>query len=65
MADNPCNICEANSCDYCVLGVHSKGQCFNYNCMVNHGDCGCLLGLDDVCKASTCYIDEYQEGEST
>lgn len=62
-SDNPCNTCKADNCDYCILAVSSKGQCYNYDCMVNHGDCGCLLGMDDKCKASTCYVNEQEDEE--
>lgn len=61
MSDNPCNVCKAENCDYCILAINSRGQCHNYGCMVNHGDCGCLLGMDDRCKASTCYVNEQED----
>lgn len=61
---NPCDCCEAkeraSGCDNCVLyTIVSHGECYNDKCMVNY-ECGCLLGLDDICKASTCYEDDYR-----
>lgn len=59
---NPCDVCKrsgwASGCDGCVLDHSSTyGECGNDDCMCNY-ECGCLLGLDDVCKASTCYRDD-------
>lgn len=61
---NPCNCCEAkdkaSGCDNCVLNIIIyHGECQNNKCMLNY-ECGCLLSLDDVCKASTCYEDDYR-----
>jgi hypothetical protein len=61
---NPCDCCEAkeraSGCDNCVLHtIVTHGECYNDKCMVNH-ECECLLGLDDICKASTCYVDSYE-----
>ena len=55
--ENPCNICEKkDNCDGCILedlAWHS-GECANYDCML-HYDCGCIMSLDEKCKASTCF----------
>lgn len=57
---NPCDICEArdkstNGCTGCALDYSATyGMCDNEDCMCNY-ESGCLLGLDDVCKASTCF----------
>jgi hypothetical protein len=60
---NPCDVCEAKNkasgCDNCVLNIIiSHGECQNDKCFCNY-ECGCLLSLDDTCKASTCYQDDY------
>lgn len=58
---NPCDVCpNIENCEGCVLyGLvwSSVGECGNDDCFC-HYECGCLLDLDDVCKASTCYIEE-------
>lgn len=57
---NPCDVCQsARNCEGCVLGRawRKSGECANRECFCNY-DCGCLLGLDDSCKASTCYREE-------
>ena len=58
---NPCDVCKwsdlASGCYECALEHSSTGECGNDDCMCNY-ECGCLLGLDDVCKASTCYRDD-------
>ena len=56
---NPCDICKAkdkaSGCFGCALDYSSTyGECGNDDCMLNY-ECGCLMGFDDVCKASTCY----------
>ena len=38
----------------------SDGECHNDECFVNY-ECGCLLGFDGKCKASTCYEDDYRD----
>lgn len=56
--DNPCNICKSqDNCEGCVLDRLwcKRGECGNCQCFC-HYECGCLLGLDSVCKASDCYI---------
>lgn len=57
--ENPCNICEhLEHCEGCIfehMAWRSHGTCSNYDCMVNHSDCGCLLSLDSYCKASTVF----------
>lgn len=59
---NPCDCCErknkASGCSNCILDVHGIGTCENYECMLNY-DGGCLLGMDDECKCSTAYEDDY------
>ena len=63
--ENPCNICNSrDNCDGCVLDHtwDNSCECQNYDCMVYY-ECGCLLLLDEVCKASTCYKDEHEEDE--
>lgn len=62
---NPCEACKAkdkaSGCSNCVLNTgYSSGECYNDKCMVNY-ECGCLMGLDDTCKASTCYQDDYRD----
>lgn len=62
---NPCDCCEAkdkaSGCENCVLyTVITHDECQNDKCMLNY-ECGCLLGLNDVCKASTCYEDDYRD----
>ena len=55
--DNPCNICKSSgNCDGCILNDLSwhSGECYNYDCMLQY-ECGCLLSLNEVCKASTCF----------
>lgn len=58
---NPCNVCaaktHASECMGCALDHHSVGTCNNDRCFC-HYECGCLISLDDVCKASTCYVDD-------
>lgn len=55
--ENPCNVCTySNDCDGCILNdlFWHSGECYNYACFL-HYDCGCLLNLDEKCKASTCF----------
>lgn len=55
--ENPCNICShVSCCDGCIFYDKSfhTGECGNYLCFLNY-DCGCLMGMDDKCKASTCF----------
>ncbi len=64
---NPCNTCscvDKGDCQGCVLNrVWSRhGECGNTRCFCNY-ECGCLLSLDDVCKASDCYISEDDDVE--
>ena len=57
---NPCDVCKsARDCEGCALDRSWKktGECANLECFC-HYDCGCLLGLDGSCKASTCYKGE-------
>lgn len=59
---NPCDCCgaknKASGCYGCVLDIIiSSGECQNDKCFCNY-ECGCLLSLDDTCKASTCYEDD-------
>ena len=56
---NPFDCCETkdkeSGCDNCVLyTIVTHGECQNDKCFCNY-ECGCLLSLDDTCKASTCY----------
>lgn len=58
---NPCDVCKHyDNCEDCYLDRVwvNKGTCYNSDCFVNNSDCGCLLSLDDVCKASTAYREE-------
>lgn len=60
---NPCDCCpatqKASGCDCCVLHtITTSGECNNDKCFVNY-ECGCLLSLDNVCKASTAYEYDY------
>lgn len=59
--NNPCDVCrkkdKASECSGCVLDCHSINECGNDECML-HYECGCLIGIDDVCGASTCYEDD-------
>ena len=59
---NPCDTCErknwASGCDSCILDIHSTGECHNDKCFLNY-ECGCTLGLDDYCKASDAYRDDF------
>ncbi len=53
---NPCDVCpSSHNCEGCVLNRAwtKKGECANYECFCNY-ECGCLLSLDGVCRASTC-----------
>lgn len=64
---NPCDVCkyrDIGNCDGCVLYIiYSTGECYNDDCFVNY-ECGCLLGLENVCKASTAYVEEETDEES-
>lgn len=60
--ENPCNCCKANDkasgCGGCVLDMIAvSGNCGNDKCFLNC-ECGCMIGLDENCKASTAYKDE-------
>ena len=58
--NNPCDVCPSiGNCDGCVLdrSWKKRGECANDDCFC-HYECGCLLSLDDNCKASTCYKGE-------
>lgn len=62
---NPCDVCpaknRASGCDNCALDHQSmQYECGNDECMLNY-ELGCLLGLDEVCKASDCYEDDYRD----
>lgn len=62
---NPCDCCpgtkRASGCDGCVLHtITTSGECQNDKCFANY-ECGCLLSLDNVCKASTAYEDDYRD----
>lgn len=64
--DNPCNICtSSDNCEGCIFerrAWRNKGECYNDKCMCNY-ECGCLLSLDDECKASTCFDYEQYVGD--
>lgn len=55
---NPCDCCrveeEGGHCGSCVLNTLSIENCSNTSCFCNY-EMGCLLGLDEDCKASDCY----------
>lgn len=62
---NPCDVCKrkdwSSGCSGCVLDYSSmQYECANDECMLNY-ECGCLIGLDEVCKASNCYQDEFRD----
>lgn len=63
--ENPCNCCKAkgkaSGCSGCVLdAIAVSGNCGNDKCFL-HYECGCLIGIDEKCKASTAYKDELWE----
>lgn len=65
--DNPCNICKYRdgSCpSECVLDTtYRKDYCLNYACFLQGDGAGCLLGLDEICGASTAFVSEEEDDE--
>lgn len=58
---SPCDWCfEIGSCKGCVLNRKwkTRGQCNKTECMC-HDEFGCILSLDNICKASN----QYESGD--
>ena len=62
---NPCDVCQrkdnASGCFGCAIDFSSmQYECSNDQCMLNY-ELGCLLGLDEVCKASPEFLDDIRD----
>ena len=62
---HPCNVCpnHVETCEGCIFDPPFRGSsCENTECFLNY-DGGCLIHMDEKCKASTCYKEELEEEE--